>query len=410
MYLLYAPENKFGKISPKTPLISEEVIFTNNIAFCPKYFWKKYHVVQGCRDITPHWMVRMRRRRDLNNILIRANGGIGDVMWCMPYAKALRQKYPRSRILVATDERAMPVFAGVPYIDTCVRDEYWNLQSLIRTADEVYEFGGVATVLKESMKLDPIEAIFKLGDLPLPKNKKDCRPMLVVTIDEGKRAEATLKRESIDPAKDKIITIALESSTPNRNWPYTYTKMITEALLSKGKKVIWLSEKQDFQNTYFLFCDCGWEFTISTKTVPDKLIFKCPQCGKENTIEQLSNPPGLVNLCGKTDIRTAMATIALSDVFVGPNSGLMVIATSLDIPTVGLFGAFNPRTRAKFYDKFIPICGKVPCAPCDAHWTECEKGHPAPCMKAIQPGEVYKAIEELLRLYPREALGKLPIE
>jgi len=410
MYLLYAPEKKFGQIPPKTPLISEEVCFTNNVAFCPKYFWKKYHVVQGCRDITPGWMKRMRRRRVLRNILIRTSGGIGDVMWCMPFAKALREKYPKSKILVATDERAMPIFAGVPYIDSCVRDEYWNLQSLIRGADEVFEFGGVATIIKEAIRLDPIEAIFKIGELPLPNNKKDCRPMIVVTIDEGKKAEAVLRRESIDPAKDKIIAIALESSTPNRNWPYAFTRILTEGLLSEGKKVIWLSEKQDFQNTYFLFCECGWEFTISTKTVPSKLTYKCPQCGKENTIEQLSNPSGLVNLCGRTNIREVMSIIALSDVFVGPNSGLMVIAASLEIPTVGLFGAFNPKTRAKFYEKFIAVSGKVPCAPCGAHWTECEKGHPAPCMKAISPDEVYNAIDKLLTRYPRQALGKLPIE
>ncbi|GAI12098.1 unnamed protein product, partial [marine sediment metagenome] len=158
------------------------------------------------------------------------------------------------------------------------------------------------------------------------------------------------------------------------------------------------------------FCECGWEFTVSTKTVPSNLAYKCPQCGKENTTEQLSNPSGLVNLCGRTSIREVMSIIALSDVFAGPNSGLMVIAASLEIPTVGLFGAFNPKTRAKFYEKFIPVCGKVPCAPCGAHWTECEKGHPAPCMKAISPDEVYNAINKLLTLYPRQALGKLPIE
>jgi len=410
LYLLYAPEDKFGKLPPKTSLLSEEVLFTNNVAYCPKFFWKTTHVLQGCRDITPGWMTRMRRRRTLTNILIRTGGGIGDVMWSMPFAKALRQKYPRSRILVATTERAMPVFLEVPYIDMCVKDEYWNLQSLIRTSDEVYDFGGIATVLKKEMRMDPIEATFRMGELPLPKEKKDCRPMLVVTINEGKKTEAKLKREGIDPAKDKIISISLESSTPNRDWPFLFVRILTEKLISDGYKVIWLSESKDLGDTYFFGCECGNEFSFTTRTLPGKITWQCPACKKVNTIEEVKQPDGVFNLGGRTNIREAMAVIALSDVFVGPNSGLMVIATSLEIPTVGLFGAFNPKLRAKFYEKFFGLAGKVDCAPCNMHWTECPRGHPAPCMKLISPKMVYEKVKLLLKLYPRQNLGKLPIE
>lgn len=375
MYLLYAPREKFNNLPPKTPLITEEVLFTSNVAYCPKFFWKKYHILQGCRDVTPNWMVRMRQRRELKNILLIATGGIGDSMWCMPFANALRKKYPQAAILAVCSERVMPVWQGVPYCNMCVKDEFWNMQALVRGADEVFDFAGVAT--GKEKQLDPIETVFKTGELPLPKDKKDCRPQLVVTIDEGKRIEAMLKREGISTRTDKIVSIALESSTSNRNWVFEYVKETTKKLIADGYKVIWLGESTDYE----------------TRMLDDE-----------------TNAIGATNLVHRTNLRETMAVLALTDVFVGPASGLMVIATSLEIPTVGLFGAFNPKSRDKFYTKFIPLWHKIECAPCYEHWTECRKGHPAPCMKVIQPIEVYEAIKKLLSLYPRSILGKLPIE
>jgi len=410
MYLLYAPEKTFNKIPPNTPIITDEVRFTNNVAYCTKFYWKKHHVLQGCRDITPGWMIRMRRKRILNNILVITGGGFGDVMWSMPFVKALREKFPRSRILIATEERSMPIWQAFPHANLCVKDDFWNLQNLIRTADEVYDFGGVATMLKKEMKSDPVEAIFKLGELPLPKEKKDCRPHLVVQLDEGKQMQAQLFREGVDIKKDKIITIALESSTPNRNWPYFYVQALSVWLVEEGYRIVWLSESKDFGNTYFFQCGCGYEFSMVIKTGPDSFSWTCPWCKKENSVDELKHPAGVVNLGGKTNIRQAMAVIALSDVFIGPNSGLMVIATSLEIPTVGLFGAFSPKLRAKFYEKFIPLWGKTACAPCNEHWTECALGYPAPCMKVIHPKMVFEAVQKLLKTYPRQPAGKEPIE
>jgi ADP-heptose:LPS heptosyltransferase len=377
LYLLYAPPEKFGNLPPKAALISEEVKFSFNVAYCPKFFWRKYHLMQGCRDITPGWMNRMRQKRILNNILVIATGGIGDSMWCMPFTKALREKFPRATILVCCTERAMPVWQGVPYANMCVKDEFWNLQNLIRVADEVFDFGGIATYMEKEMKQDPIEVIFKQGELPLPKDKKDLRPMIVVTIDEGKRAEALLRREGANPAADKIVAFALESSTSNRNWVFEYVKEVTRTLIAEGIKVVWFGESPDYE----------------TRNLDDE-----------------TNLIGAVNLVRKTGIRDILAILALTDVFVGPASGILHMATALEVPSVGLFGAFDPRVRNKFWTKSICLWHKIDCAPCREHWTECSKGHPAPCMKVITPGEVIEAIHKLLKLYPRPAISKLPIE
>ena len=410
MYLLYAPPEKFNLLPPKTPLITEEVKFTNNIAYCPKFYWRKYHILQGCRDITPGLMRRLRNKRELFRILFVACGGYGDIMWTMPVMKEIRRRYPRAIILVATEEKTMPIFQGVPYANSCVSSEFWNLQNLIRSSDEVFDFGGIATFLKEEMKREPVEACFYHIGLKAPKSKKEMRPHLVLNLEEGKQAEATLRKGGISPEKDKIITIALESSTPNRNWVFSYARQVSEHLVKAGLKVIWLSESKDFGDTTFSQCKCGYEFCFTSMLTPENLRWKCPVCKEYIEVQKFKAPDGVLNLGGKTSIRQAMSVIALSDVFVGPCSGLMVIATSLEIPTIGLFGAFSPQRIAKYYEKFIPLWGKTKCAPCNEHWTECREGYPAPCMKLIQPNDVLTAIYKLLRKYPRLPAGKLPIE
>jgi heptosyltransferase-1 len=410
MYLLYAPTEKFNTIPPKTAILTDEVLFTNNVAYCPKFFWKKHHLLQGCRDITPNWMKKLRAKRRLNRILIIAQGGFGDVMWSLPVIKQIRIQHPQAVILIATDERTQPIFAGVPYANACVSAEYWNLQNLIRMSDEVYDFGGIATFLKKEMRREPVEACFFHIEQPLPKTKEDMRPHLIITLDEGKQIEARLRKENISTEKDQIITIALESSTPNRNWLFSYTKLLTEALISQGKKVIWLSESKDYGNCYFFNCHCGYELQLTTENPPEAIIYQCPNCKRENRIKKFEHPNGLANFGGKTNIRESMAIIALSDVFIGPCSGLMVIATALKIPTVGLFGAFDPKRIGKYYDKFIPLWGKPKCAPCSDHWTECKEGHPSPCMKLITWEQVYLATKTLLEKYPRQPIEKRPIE
>jgi ADP-heptose:LPS heptosyltransferase len=355
-------------------------------------------------------MKQARKERELHRILIIATGGFGDVMWTMPVIKAIRKRWPRARILVATEEKNMPLFSLFPYADFCVKDDFWNLNNLIHNSDEVFDFGGIATFLKKEMKLDPIEACFVHIDIDLPTDKADMIPHMVVSLDEGKQMEARLKRLGIDPNKDKIIAIGLESSTPNRNWPFSYVKKVTDLAIAAGYKVIWLSESKDFGNTVFLSCDCGWEFTASIPDKPTEMNFKCPVCNKFSKYSDFKENTSLINLGGKTTMRDCMALLPFCSAYIGPNSGLMVMSTSLGVPTIGLFGAFNPGVRTKYFQKFKALWGKTDCAPCDEHWTECRLGYPAPCMKKITPDDVWSDLQVMLAIYPHNVQSVRPIE
>ena len=377
MYLIYAPPEKFGKIPSGLSLITKEVAFYSNIGFCPKYYWYKTHLMAGCKDITPHLFKKEREKRDLKTILVFARGGIGDTMWAMPAVRALKEKFPTASIMVVCEKKHMPIWKGVPYVTGVASDGFWNITGFMMKADEAYDFGGIVTVDESLIKNDPIISTFKIIELPLPKERKKCRPMLVLTVDEGKRAEQKLNEEAIYLDQHKIITIGIESTTSNRNWPFDYTMRLTKALVQKGYKVIWLGNDQQKQKSMI---------PIQTKET------------------------GALNLIANTHIRQAMAVIALSDIYIGPSSGLLCIATALETPSIGLWGAFDPKCRSVFYDKYTALWGREKCSPCGEHWTECRLGHPAPCMKRIQPGTVYDKVEEMLKRYPRTVIEKQPVE
>jgi len=377
MFLLYAPREKFGLIPPGQVLFSDEVKFYQNVAFCPKFYWKKIHVQNGCQDISPNSFKRLRQKQNLRTATIFASGGVGDSLWSMPFARALKEKYPQCSIIIVTEKKNAGLWKNVPFAVGVIQNAFWNVAGVVRKSDDVFDFGGIATILKKEMRLDPIEATFKMAGFPLPKEREKCRPKLVITIDEGKAAERFLEGKGVYPNKDKIICIGLEASTSNRNWPFEYAQMLTKQLISENFKVIWLGKSKEY----------------SERFLSDEI-----------------NSIGALNCCGETSLRQAMAILALSDLYIGPNSGLMVIATALMTPTVGLFGAFNPKLRTKFYDRFTGIWGKAECSPCNEHWTECRHGHPAPCMKLIDPQDVYFKAKELLKKFPRHILEKLPIE
>lgn len=377
MYLIYAPRQKFGLIPPGQVLFSDEVKFFQNVAFCPKFYWWKIHTENGCQDITPRSFRKIRANRKLQTVTIIATGGIGDSMWAMPFAAAIKERYPTCAIIVVTDKKNQAVWKNVPYIIGTIENLHWNVAGVIRKSDDVFDFGGIATILKREMKLDPIEATFKMAELPLPKEKSKCRPKLIITIDEGKAAQKFLETKGANIKNTKLICIGLDASTSNRQWPFTYVKALTKDFDKTGYTVIWIGKTQDYTQRFL---------DDETKKID------------------------VINLCGETSLRQAMAIIAISDLYIGPNSGLMVIATSLGIPTVGLFGAFNPAIRAKFYERFCAVWGRPKCAPCGEHWTECRLGHPAPCMKLVDPVQVYATAQKLLSKFPRHLLEKMPIE
>jgi heptosyltransferase-2 len=102
-----------------------------------------------------------------------------------------------------------------------------------------------------------------------------------------------------------------------------------------------------------------------------------------------------INLCGQTNLLDAIDLLALADMVVTNDSGLMHIAAAVNTPLVAIYGSTSPGYTPPLADKSKILRLDLACSPCFKR--ECPLPGEAHmrCLLDIQPEQVVRAISEL---------------
>lgn len=298
-------------------------------------------------------------------ILFERHGGIGDIICTFPAVLALRERHPDAVFVYS------------------VWKSFKSIAEMGRVADQVIE---------RDWSEDMPKLAYQDYDICYQPWLEDERPQgrdYVHLVDDFAQ---TLK-----------VTVA--SRQPKLHVPEAVSRSLREKIAPFRKRT-----------KYLLGIHVGPTWTVREWPVEGwtKLVarlrdqFDCTvmQLGSDNETGkgQVRAPriAGTEDWVGVLTLEETAAAIEHLDLFIGIDSGLLHIAGAVETPTVGLFGAIDPKLRLPPVTPSIGVVANVPCLGCHhrlprLHWRDgCP--HDVQCMATLSAKEVFAACAKLLNV------------
>jgi lipopolysaccharide heptosyltransferase II len=324
-------------------------------------------------------------------ILIVAPSWIGDTLLAQPLFARLRQKYPGVVIDALAPRWTAPVLRRMPEIAEVIDAPFGhgelklaarrNLGVALRARayDEAIVLPNtfksalvpffanipIRTGFPGELRYGLLNRVHKLNERAQPlmadryaqlaeaPGSPPARPLAEVglRVDPANLA-AVLGQLGLARAKPMVAFCPGAEYGPAKRWPARYFAELATKLAAQGRAV--------------------WLFGSD----------KDREIGEE--IVRLA--PGVaVNLCGKTDLASAIDLLSLAEVVVSNDSGLMHVAAAVGRPVVALYGSSSPEHTPPLARVFRIVRTGIECSPCYAR--ECPLGH-FKCMNELTPDRV----------------------
>jgi len=328
-------------------------------------------------------------------ILIVAPNWIGDALLAQPLFARLRQKFPGSTVDALAPVWTAPVLRRMPEIAEVIDApfghgelklaERWRLARALR--ERAYDR---ALVLPNTLKSALIP--FFAG-IPL-------RTGFVGELRHGLLNRVhRLDERALPLMAERYALLAEEPGSPPQR-PLAEVKLrVDPANLASALARLGLSRDQPV----VAFCP-GAEYgpakrwparhfaELATKLAAQGRTVWLFGSDKDSDIgEEIARASAAVNLCGKTDLATAIDLVSLADVVVSNDSGLMHVAAAVGRPVVALYGSSSPEHTPPLSRTARVVRTGIECSPCYAR--ECPLGH-FKCMNELAPERVLQEIRK----------------
>ena len=294
--------------------------------------------------LAPRWVAPVLRRMDAITDLVDSPFGHRQVSlkarWRLARELAARG-YDAVYVLPNSLKSAVvPFLAGIPRRVGFTGESRYGLINVRHTLD------------KKALPL-MVERFAQLAEAPgSPLSRPVSHPQLRSTVEDQQKTLADLGLER--PARVVAFCPGAEYG-PAKRWPAAHFAALAKLLAADGY-AIWL--------------------------------FGSP---KDHAVaEEIARlAPGLCrNLCGSTALDQAIDLLALADLVVCNDSGLMHVAAALGRPIVALYGSSSPGFTPPLTERADILSLRLDCSPCFKR--ECPLGH-LDCLNKLLPTQVHAA-------------------
>ena len=300
--------------------------------------------------LAPPWTAPVLRRMPEIDDVVEAPFDHGELALAARWRLGRRlrsRRYDQAIVLPNTFKSALvPFFAKIPVRSGFVGESRYGLLNLAHKLDAK----GVRLMAERYAQL--AEKPGTMPALPLPQTR--------LAVDEANLV-LDLSRLRLSRARPIAAFCPGAEYGPSKRWPARHFAALARKLAALGYAV-WLfgSEK-------------------------DRAI------GEEIAV---ASEGAATNLCGKTDLASAIDLLSLAEVVVSNDSGLMHVAAGVGRPVVALYGSSSPEHTPPLARSYRIVRTGIECSPCFAR--ECPLGH-FKCMIELTPDRVAEEIQAITR-------------
>jgi heptosyltransferase II len=337
--------------------------------------------------------------RLMSRILIVAPNWIGDTLLAQPLLARLRRRLPGIAIDVIAPSWTAPVLRRMPEVDEVIETPFrhgdldlslrWRLGRSLRERRYLE-----AIVLPNSfksalipffadiplrigftgeMRFGLLNILHKLDERALPlmaeryaqlaekPGDSVVRPLekARLSIDPANLL-ISVSRHGLDRSKPVIAFCPGAEFGPAKRWPAAHFAELARRLGTRGTRVWMIGSEHDRA--------LGEQIALDSGGVA-------------------------LNLCGRTDLASAIDLMSVAEVVISNDSGLMHVAAALERPLIALYGSSSPEHTPPLSDAaHIVRLEGLACSPC--YKRECPLRH-FRCMNELTPDRVAEEIERI---------------
>jgi ADP-heptose:LPS heptosyltransferase len=289
---------------------------------------------------------------------------IGDLCFSLPLLKSLREHFPEATIHSVLRPYLEGLLRDSPYVDRIILREDTNFAKIGLWGALVKGRYDLLIVLPRSEEAQILAglscAALKAGFAHFPWDfGLDVREVIQGHNSWFNNAKL-LRRLGIPIAQENYVGLLRVDEPMNlKGMPFRY------AVFSPGASRRRLAKAWDERKFAVVIAGLSMEFGLSCVLVGGDDTAECTGV-ISGYVEEILNGGvrQIVDLAGKINLRELAAVLKRAKLFVGIDSGVMHMASALDIPTVGIFGPTDPAYVAPQNKQSLVVRKDLACSPC----------------------------------------------